>query len=69
MPFDLKWQCCLGPIAKYIHFRKKSVFYEFDDKHILFLIVLDLSPSIMISTPWSISLVNGGVARKSCILT
>ena len=45
------------------------MFYEFDDEHNLFLIVLDLSPSIMISTPWSISLVDGGVARKSCLLT
>ena len=44
MPFYLKWQFCLGPIAKYMHFRvKPSVFYEFDDKYISFLHVLNLS--------------------------
>ena len=44
MPFYLKWQFCLDPIAKYMHFREKpSVFYEFDDKYISFLQVLNLS--------------------------
>ena len=44
MPFYLKWQFCLGPIAKYMHFREKSsVFYEFDDKYISFLHVLNVS--------------------------
>ena len=71
MPFNLKYKFWLGPIAKYVHFRwKSSVFYEFDDKCLVFLDVLDLSPSIMITKHWSIGSVNGDVARKlPCLFT
>ena len=42
--FTLNDKFCLGPIAKYMHFREKSsVFYEFDDKNISFLHVLNVS--------------------------
>ena len=65
MPFYLKCKFWLGPIAKYVYFRlKSSVFYEFDDKCIVFLHVLDLSPSIMITKPRGTGSVNGDVARK-----
>ena len=65
MPFYLKCTFWLGPMAKYVHFRwKSSVFYEFDDKCIVFLHVLDLSPSIMITKPRGTCSVNGHVARK-----
>ena len=70
MPFYLKCQFWLGPIAKYIHLRQKSsVFYELDDKRVVFLHVLDLSLSIMIRKPQGTGSVNGDVARKSCIFT
>ena len=39
-----KMAILLWPIAKYMHFREKSsVFYEFDDKYISFLHVLNVS--------------------------
>ena len=45
--FIPKMQFWLGPIAKCVYFRwKSSVLYEFDDKCIVFLHVLDLSPQI-----------------------
>ena len=69
MPFYLKWQFCLGPIAKYMHFREKpSVFYEFDDKYISFLHVLNLSFNYDQKT-LGFGPVNRGVARKSCLFT
>ena len=58
----------LAPIAEYVHFRQKSVFYEFDDKCVVFLHVLDRSPSIMIRKPWGTGSVNDDVARKSFLL-
>ena len=68
--FNLKCKFWLGPIAKYVLFRwKSSVLYEFDDKCIVFLHVLDLSPSIMITKPRGTGSVNGDVARKlPCLL-
>ena len=59
----------LSPIAEYVHFRQKSVFYKFDDTCVVFLHVLDLSPSIMIRKPWGTGSVNDEVARKSCLFT
>ena len=43
--FYLKCKFCLGPYSLHMHFRyKSSVFYEFDDKSLSFLSVLDLFP-------------------------
>ena len=69
-------QILLRPCSLCIHFRS-SVFYEFDDKYLSFISVLDLSlgnvlesaPSIMIRTPWGIVSVKRGVARVSCYFT
>ena len=67
MPFYLKCQFCLGSKLKhtFIHLRlKSSLFYEFDDRYISFLDVLDLPSSSVIKTPWDIVSVNGCVAGK-----
>ena len=66
MRFYLKFQFCLGPIAKTnIKDRNLQSFRSLMTcRYIQFLDVLDFLPSIIIRTPWIFVSVKGGVARK-----
>ena len=69
MPFYLKWQCCLGPIAKYMHLERNHPYFMSLMTNIFHFFMFWMSPSIMIRKPYGIGSVNGGVARKSCLFT
>ena len=62
---------CLGPIAYTYNLDRRNLQYftSLMTSIYNFLIFLNLSPSIMTTTPWSIASVKGGVARKSCHFT